>query len=186
MKKKTSFSIIFIAFFNILFFSIILNAISSSKTDKMIQDNKYKIMRVLLKKRIAENRELSKLYDSGDIPKVDSMPEAVLIGLPEGIIVTIVESYWEMKAASDISDREIFIEIEQHRKSLFPESGKLPSALTLSSYVKYRMRIEHTEGVQVGDKYIDEAIKIASDALRHHRYELLKGNDCMQNGNGAR
>ena len=70
------------------------------------------------------------------------------MGLPEATIVSIVETYWMMEHQTKFSDKEILEAIERHRQILFPESGPMSSPLTLSNYIKYRLHIEHSHGVQ--------------------------------------
>jgi hypothetical protein len=88
------------------------------------------------------------------------------MGLPEATIVTIVESYCMMKDMTTKSDKEILESIERHRKILFPESGPMPSPLTLSNYIKYRLNIEHSHGVPISNKFIDDAIEAANKVYR--------------------
>ncbi|NQT58774.1 MAG: hypothetical protein HQ557_07310, partial [Bacteroidetes bacterium] len=99
-------------------------------------DKTYNLIRALLKQRIYSDPSLKNQYMSGNVPKVESLPEIVLLGLPEGTIFTIVETYFTKKKDSSPSDEVVLYSIEKHRKILFPESGIMPTPLTLSSYIK--------------------------------------------------
>jgi hypothetical protein len=52
---------------------------------------KENLIRGLVKRRVQNNRVADMLGD------VDSIPNQLLMGLPEATIVTIVETYWLMK-----------------------------------------------------------------------------------------
>jgi len=88
------------------------------------------------------------------------------MGLPEGTIVSIVETFWVMKSQTNASDKEILEAIERHRKTLFPESDSVPSPLTLSNYIKHRLNVEHLHGVPISNKFVDECIRKANEAYR--------------------
>ena len=94
---------------------------------------------------------------------INSLSESVLMGLPEATIVTIVETYWQLKGQG-VSEEEILEKIENHRASL-GDSGTLPSQLTLSNYIKYRLKLEHSQGAPISSAFIDEAIQEANEAF---------------------
>ena len=56
--------------------------------------------------------------------------------------------------------------IEQHRKSFLSGSESIPSPFTFSNYIKYRLKIEHSEGNPLSDKSINAAIEEANKAYR--------------------
>jgi hypothetical protein len=91
---------------------------------------------------------------------VDALSDLELMGLPEATIVTIVETYCTMKRQANLPDEDIFEAIEAHR-SMFGDTGTMPSSLTLPSYIKYRLGLEHSHGVPISTKFIDEAIEEA-------------------------
>jgi hypothetical protein len=70
-----------------------------------------------------------------------------------------------------MSDQEIFEAIEAHR-SMFDDKGIMPSPLTLSSYIKYRLEVEHSHGVPISSEFIDEAIDIASGVFAFRKDKL--------------
>lgn len=122
-----------------------------------VSANKIELIRNLVKKRVQNDPIASMLGD------IDSLSETMLMGLPEATIVTIVETYWQSKNQG-LSDKEILETIERHRAS-FGNSGTLPSQLTLSNYIKYRVGLEHSHGAPISDDFIEEAIKQATNAF---------------------
>ena len=91
------------------------------------------------------------------IKDVDSMPEKILMGLPEATLFWIVENYWLHKK-QNFEDNYTFQAIEEHRRNMTGTAGILPVPLNLENYVKYRVKIEHQES-SPNDKLIEEAIK---------------------------
>jgi hypothetical protein len=145
---------------------VIAYAQTDEQSKGFSDDKAYNLIRALLKQRIYSDPLLKKEYMSGNVPKVESLPKMVLLGLPEGTIVTIVETYLTKKKDSSSSEEMIFYSIEEHRKILFPESGIMPTPLTLSSYIKYRLEIEHSHGVGITTDFISTAIKRATEVFR--------------------
>ena len=118
-------------------------------------------------------RELTKLRVKNDpMPSmmgfdesmVDQLSELQLAGLPEGTIVTIVET-WSQLIKKGIPEEEILMRIEDHRSS-FGDYGEMPSPLTLSSYIKYRLDLEHQDGAPISEDFIDNAIKVSKKAFK--------------------
>lgn len=97
------------------------------------------------------------------ISDVDSMPEEILMGLPEATLFWIVENYWLHKKQG-FEDKDTFQAIENHRSNMTGEAGILPTPLNLENYVKYRVNLEHKEG-SPNDNLIEEAIKEISSML---------------------
>jgi len=93
---------------------------------------------------------------------VDSLPRLQLLGLPEATIATIVET-WSILHKRGVSDVEIFQRIEEHRCRVFPR-GVMPSPLTLTNYVKYRLELEHSHGTAIQDLFVDAAVEVAKKA----------------------
>ncbi|GMU22711.1 MAG: hypothetical protein AMXMBFR13_27960 [Phycisphaerae bacterium] len=97
-------------------------------------------------------------------PEIRSFSDFQLLASPEGTIVTIVET-WLQLIRQGCSEDDAFARIEAHRSSL-GKSGTLPSPLTLSSYINYRLDLEHDGGGSVGitpgflDMAIAEAKKV--------------------------
>jgi hypothetical protein len=137
-----------------------------AESQKFSHEKKLSLIRQLIKIRVQNDQLLKKKYEGKDVPKVDDFPEIVLMGLPEGTIVSIVETFWMMKGQTNASDKEILEAIERHRKTLFPESGSMPSPLTLSNYIKYRLVVEHPHGVPISNEFVDDAIEAANKAYQ--------------------
>lgn len=93
---------------------------------------------------------------------VDSLSGLQLAGLPEATIATIVET-WAILHKRGVSDAEIFHRIEDHRSIAFPR-GVMPSPLTLTAYVQYRVELEHSHGAPIDDLFIDAAVEVAKKA----------------------
>jgi hypothetical protein len=139
-----------------------------AEPSKFTYEKKLNLIRQLVKRRIENDALLKEKFAGKDAPKVDDLPEMVLMGLPEGTIVSIVETYWMWKFKANSSDKEILEVIELHRSTQIPnpERTTMPSPLTLSNYIKYRINIEHSHGVPISNKFIDDAIEAANKAYR--------------------
>ena len=139
-----------------------------AEPSKFTHDKKLNLIRQLVKRRIENDPVLKEKYAGKGAPKVDDIPEMVLMGLPEGTIVSIVETYWMMKFKASSSDKEILELIELHRSTQVPnpEGTTMPSPLTVSNYIKYRLHIEHSHGVPISNEFVDECIKKAYEAYR--------------------
>jgi hypothetical protein len=136
------------------------------QTQKFSHDKKINLIISLTKKRIYSDPFLKQRYEEDNIEQIEKWPEILLMSIPEATIVSIVQTYWMIKHQTGASDREILDAIERHRKTLFPESGPMPSPLTLSSYIKYRLNMELSYGVPISSEFIDQAIKEANEAYR--------------------
>jgi hypothetical protein len=119
---------------------------------------KIEVIKNLVKKRIQNDTALSTLEKPDTISYITS-DEKLLMGLPEATIVTIVATYLQFKN-SGLSDKKIFEVIERHRDR-FGNVGDMFLELTLSNYIKYRVKLEHSSGdeVPITDNFIEEAIK---------------------------
>jgi len=123
-------------------------------------------------KRFVNERAVKLGISGGD---VDSMPTSYIEGLPEGTIVTIVESYFVMKNQG-MSDHLIFKNIDEHR-SLFdpsPNPKPIPSEPNLKNYIYYRLEFElpNDTGFNIGEngftrdfieRVVDESFKLYSE-----------------------
>lgn len=161
-KLRLNLSILFL----LCFCGILSFAQASGQTQDFSNDKKINLIRHLVKKRIQNEPLLKKLYNTDKVPRVENFPEIVLMELPEGTIVTIVEMYWIMKNQTEASDKEIFDAIENYRKIFFSGSGDMPIPLTLSNYIKYRLKTEYSEVVLISNKFIEEAIEEANKLYR--------------------
>lgn len=119
--------------------------------------SKEKLIRNLARKRVQSDPTLADV-------DVDGIGSVLLMGLPEATIVCIVETYWIMKRQGNLSDEEILEAIEAHR-SMLGEAGTMPSPLKLSSYIKYRLSLEHSHGAPISIKFVDEAIEEANSVF---------------------
>lgn len=147
-------------------FDTIVHAQLVGQPQKFSHEKKINLIISLAKKRIYSDPFLKQRYEEDNIEKIEKWPEILLMSIPEANIVSIVETYWMMKHQTKDSDRKILDAIEQHRKTFFPESGPMPSPLTLSNYIKYRLNIELSHGVPISNEFIDQAIKEANEAYR--------------------
>lgn len=122
---------------------------------------KAKLIKKLIKERTESDPSLVvKGYHKS---MVDSLSDLQLIGMPEATIVTVVET-WAMLYNKGVLEDEIFKRIEAHRATL-AGSGEMPSPLTLSNYIKYRIDLEHQHGVPISNDFIDYAIDAAKRAF---------------------
>ncbi|OPY85870.1 MAG: hypothetical protein A4E65_00039 [Syntrophorhabdus sp. PtaU1.Bin153] len=125
--------------------------------------DKNALIKNLVRLRIKTDPRL--LIIGWDEKKVDYISEVQLAGLPESTIVTIVET-WAILQKGGVSDSEIFSLIEKHRSQVFSggEIPEMPSPLDLTSYIKYRLRIEHSDGAPIDESFIETAIEAAKKA----------------------
>ena len=162
LKSKLTFLLLFLSYIS----GTIVHAQLLEQSQKFSHDKKINLIISLAKKRIYSDPFLKQRYEEDKMERIERLPEILLMGLPEGTIVSIVETYWLMKHQTKASEREILEAIERHRQTLFPESGPMPSHLTLSNYIKYRLYIEHSHGVPISNKFIEDAIEAANKAYR--------------------
>jgi hypothetical protein len=128
-----------------------LSQLSSTVVDKN------ELVKVLVRLRIRNDPMARQMGFDETI--VHSLAPDQIAGLPESTILTIVET-WAILRKKKILDSEIFSRIEQHRSQAFP-LGQMPSPLTLTTYVKYRLRLEHAHGLPLDDSFVDAAIATA-------------------------
>ena len=136
-----------------------------------VNSDKIELIKNLVKKRVQNDPIASTLGD------IDSLSETMLMGLPEATIMTIVETYCMMKRQGNLPDEEIFEAIEAHR-SMLGDTGTIPSPLTLSSYIKYRLGLEHSHGAPLRSKFVDKAIE---EAKRFFLFIALKFGNWRSN-----
>jgi hypothetical protein len=94
---------------------------------------------------------------------IKSLSTVQLASIPEGTIVAIVET-WSLLKNQRFSDEEIIDRIEAHRSRFYPP-GDPPQPLTLTNYIKYRIRLEHTDGAPIDDSFIEAAVEMAKIAF---------------------
>jgi hypothetical protein len=116
--------------------------------------SKVDLIKDLVKERIRGNPTAEAWGATPDA--IESLPEMMLMSLPEATIVTIVEAYVALKP-QNLADSEILESIEAHRSMI--TTGTMPRPLTLTSYIKYRVALEHSHGAPILEKFIDGAVQ---------------------------
>jgi len=115
--------------------------------------SKKELIRELVKMRINRPALFSNDVSEHD---VDRMGAIMLNSLPEGTIVTIIETYIKL-GQQGLSDQEIFYRIDSRR----PGQGVMPSPLTLSSFIQYRLDIEVKNPlIVISPFFIHEAVEV--------------------------
>lgn len=117
--------------------------------------DKILFIRNLVKRRIMNNSVITSMPPGN----IDDLPDTMILGLPETTIVYIIDTYLLLRRQGS-SENDALKAIENHRAS-FGDSETLPSPLTLQNYIKYRLKIEHSGGVPISQKFINRAIKEA-------------------------
>jgi len=102
------------------------------------------VIRALILHRNSVDREI-----------IDRMEKSDLMSQPEGTIFKIVETHFKLKNQS-YSDQDIFVWIDAQRSEFGSE--RMPRALDLESYVRYRVNIEQEQGITLSDKFIGLAV----------------------------
>lgn len=114
------------------------------------------LVRTLLKKRIEGDPQASNWTIDARLAEI--LSDVELVGIPEGTIVTIVATYALLKGQG-LDDRKIFGQIEAHRSMI--GSGPMPEAVTLETYVQYRVDLENEHGALIKPQFVSEAVRIA-------------------------
>ena len=92
------------------------------------------------------------------------LSHAQLARLPEATIVTVVRGWFELKADGN-SDADILREIEGRRQKEYGEES-LPGDLTLESYTRYRLRLEHPQETKAHDAiFVMQAVHKANQVI---------------------
>ena len=125
-----------------------------------IKNPKIQLIKNLIRHRIKTTPALNGVLSENE---VDQLSDLVALGLPEGTIVTIVET-WISLRRQGVTDGEIIRRIEHHRSSI--GSSQLPVPLNLENYIAYRIRIEHESTVPVDMSFIRYAIEAANQTFR--------------------
>ncbi len=115
---------------------------------------KESLVRKLVKQRLANDSNFAKMFNVSPAV-IDSMPIEVIMGLPEATIFSIVES-WAQCLNGNISPMRILQLIEAHRCGA--AEGEMPYSLSLEVYIRYRVKLEHSEGAPISDAHIDNCI----------------------------
>jgi hypothetical protein len=123
--------------------------------------NKNELIKQLVKLRVKSDPMVNATGFNENM--VDALSEFQLAGLPESTIIAIVET-WAILKKKGIPEEEIFMKIENHRAS-FGDFGELPTPLTLSNYIKYRLDLEHGHGAPIKKEFLDNAIEVAINSF---------------------
>lgn len=116
-------------------------------------NDKIALIRAMVKERVESDPFAKHLVE------IESLSEFELMSLPEGTVVTIVESYMIFTQKQGMLPEEALGLIENHRSAL--RSGEIPRPLTLSSYVKYRLALDHPNGISIPESSVDRTIEKA-------------------------
>lgn len=102
------------------------------------------------------------------------LSHAQLARLPEATIVTVVRGWFELKADGH-PDADILREIEGRRQKEYGEES-LPGDLTLDSYTRYRLRLEHPQEAKAHDAiFVMQAVHKASQMIGRTYREETEG-----------
>lgn len=102
---------------------------------------KFDLIRELIKERFLEDPLATSMGSTLEI--IDQQPNEILIGTPEGTVVTIIESYLALRDAGTPL-AETILTIEQYRNKVI--TGEMPLSASLNTYIKYRVKLEHGDG----------------------------------------
>ena len=105
-------------------------------------------------RKLIEERAKRSLLGRFFLRDVSNMSAEEAMGSPEGTVVTIVDTFHDLRANGG-SVAEALAAIEKFRSSIAP--GWMPRGCGLEDYVKYRVRLEHSRGGQMSDFEIRRA-----------------------------
>ena len=116
--------------------------------------SKMDLVRRMLKARLRADPIAALLGAGPEV--VDATNDVELMGTPEATIATIVETHATMKRQG-VPEAQILELIENHRSMI--GSDRMPSPLTLRSYIRYRVSLEHSASAPVSDASLDSSIQ---------------------------
>lgn len=138
------------------FFDAIFGKGKSSSASPKPMPDKIKWIRAFAKKRVIQDPIA---IDQGFSPAmIEQLADETLIGLPEGTLVTIVETFATLKSQG-ISDKEALERIESHRSMI--GAAAMPDPLSLESYISYRLSLEYADSGPISDQHISECLLMA-------------------------
>jgi len=109
-------------------------------------------------------RDLALIRSPDRQAEIARLSNGQLARLPEATLVTVVRGWFELKADGH-SDADILREIEGRREKAFGEEP-LPGDLTLESYARYRLRLEHPQEEKAHDAiFVMQAVHRASQVI---------------------
>ena len=96
------------------------------------------------------------------------LPDAELLGTPEGTIVVTLEQYWGIKAGTKLTDMEVFNRIENLRYVLGAPKGAALPGIDLPTFITRIIRSENPECTpeNISDETIRVLVAIASDTVK--------------------
>lgn len=137
-------------------FDAIFRRNTSSSGGARPPPDKTKWIRAFVKKRVIQDPIA--IVQGFSPAMVEQLPPEVLLGLPEGTLVTIVETFAALKLQG-VSDSEALQRIERHRSMI--GSGTMPSPLSLESYIWYRVSLEHSDAGPLPEEHIADCVLMA-------------------------
>jgi hypothetical protein len=109
-------------------------------------------------------RDLALIRSPERKDEIARLSKGQLARLPEATIVAVVHGWFELKADGH-SDADILREIEGRREKVYGEEA-LPGDLTLVSYTRYRLRLEHPGQERAHDAtFVMQAVHRASQVI---------------------
>jgi hypothetical protein len=109
-------------------------------------------------------RDLALIRSPDRQAEIARLSNGQLARLPEATLVTVVRGWFELKADGH-SDADILREIEGRREKAYGEEP-LPGDLTLESYARYRLRLEHPKEEKAHDAiFVMQAVHRASQVI---------------------
>ena len=130
---------------------------------------KFDLIRDLIKTRLREDPIARAMGATPEM--VDQQPDEVLIGTPEGTVVTILETYHSLRDRG-ASFAEALIAIERHRNQFI--SGRMPITTSLSTYIIYRVQLEHADGPKRPTGAISRAIIEGTKFYKPDTFKIRK------------
>jgi len=141
--------------------------------------NKQKIIRELAILRIKKSA-MFRGFENQFISEIMNMPDDLLTSLPEGSIVTIIETYLNLQSEG-MPEKEIIKHIDVVRSTnlamisgdpaqLNGGSKNLPSKLTIDNYIRYRINKELDWAISIGGISLTARASFSKEVLD----ELIK------------
>lgn len=116
---------------------------------------KEEMVRELIKERTRADPLAARL--GFDESMADALSPIQLAGVPEFTVATIIETYASLKSQG-VSDGDIVQLIEAHRSMI--GTGEMPKPLSLESYIRYRVYLDHQSGAPIPEDAITNAIRV--------------------------
>lgn len=110
-------------------------------------------------------KNFSQISDKGIFAVIDEHRNKIP---DEETTLSFEKAYYESwKRYFKMSDTNmVIIKLVDKLNWNFKNAGETPQNLTLSSYIKYRLSIEHSHGAPISKKFVNEAIEEATQLFR--------------------